>query len=219
LIKLSKQICLKQKSQHLQKGADTLTYRKRLALLIILDSLIVSFAIFAATRLVYPNIDSYSNTILLITALALLAFHLLCAFIYKLYNKVWAYASVGELFAIVKAVTLSLISAAIVQFIINDFTRYRRALIITWLLHIILTGGSRLAWRVVRDRYIVSNKGKMRTLIVGAGSAGTMIARQLKNNHDDAELLPVAFVDDDISKQRMEMYGVPVLGQIKDIPD
>src|SRR5699024_4600241 len=58
----------------------------------------------------------------------------------------------------------------------------------------------------------------LRTLIVGAGSAGPMIARQLKNNHDDAELLPVAFVDDDISKQRMEMYGVPVLGQIKDIP-
>src|SRR5699024_1230885 len=183
-----------------------------------LDSLIVSFAIFAATWLVYPNIDSYSNTILLITALALLAFHHLFAFIYKLYNKVWAYASVGELFAIVKAVTLSIISAAIVQFVINDITIYRPALIITWLLHIILIGAPRFAWRVVPHRYIVSNKGKMRTLIVGAGSAGTMIARQLKNNHDDAELLPVAFVDDDISKQRMEMYGVPVLGQIKDIP-
>src|SRR5690625_2633907 len=196
-----------------------MTYRKRLTLLVLLDSLIVSFAIFAATWIVYPNIDNYNSTILVITALALLAFHHLFAFIYKLYNKVWAYASVGELFAIVKAITLSIISAAIVQFLINDFTIYRRALIVTWLLHIILIGGSRFAWRVVRDRYIVSNKGKMRTLIVGAGSAGTMIARQLKNNHDDAELLPVAFVDDDISKQRMEMYGIPVLGRIKDIPD
>jgi len=195
-----------------------MTYRKRLTLLVLLDSLIVSFAIFAATWIVYPNIDNYNTTILVITALALLAFHHLFAFIYKLYNKVWAYASVGELFAIVKAITLSIISAAIVQFLINDFTIYRRALIVTWLLHIILIGGSRFAWRVVRDRYIFSNKGKMRTLIVGAGSAGTMIARQLKNNHDDAELLPVAFVDDDISKQRMEMYGVPVLGRIKDIP-
>ncbi|MBU5465526.1 polysaccharide biosynthesis protein [Virgibacillus sp. MSJ-26] len=195
-----------------------MTYRKRLTLLVLLDSLIVSFAIFAATWIVYPNIDNYNTTILIITALALLTFHHLFAFIYKLYNKVWAYASVGELFAIVKAITLSIISAAIVQFLINDFTIYRRALIVTWLLHIILIGGSRFAWRVVRDRYIVSNKGKMRTLIVGAGSAGTMIARQLKNNHDDAELLPVAFVDDDISKQRMEMYGVPVLGRIKDIP-
>lgn len=196
-----------------------MTYRKRLTLLVLLDSLIVSFAIFAATWIVYPNIDNYNTTILVITALALLAFHHLFAFIYKLYNKVWAYASVGELFAIVKAITLSIISAAIVQFLINDFTIYRRALIVTWLLHIILIGGSRFTWRVVRDRYIVSNKDKMRTLIVGAGSAGTMIARQLKNNHDDAELLPVAFVDDDISKQRMEMYGIPVLGRIKDIPD
>lgn len=196
-----------------------MTYRKRLTLLVLLDSLIVSFAIFAATWIVYPNIASYNNTTLLITAFALLTFHHLFALIYKLYNKVWAYASVGELFAIVKAVTFSILSAAVVQFLINDFTIYRRALIVTWLLHIILIGGSRFAWRVVRDRYIVSNKGKARTLIVGAGSAGTMIARQLKNNHDDAELLPVAFVDDDISKQRMEMYGVPVLGRIKDIPD
>src|SRR5699024_9272735 len=67
--------------------------------------------------------------------------------------------------------------------------------------------------------YIASDKGKTRTLIVGAGSAGTMIARQLQNNnHGDDELLPVAFVDDDVAKLQMEIYGVPVLGQIKDIP-
>ena len=196
-----------------------MTYHKRLALLIVLDSLIVTFAIFGATWIVYPNIASYDNIILLITALALLASHHIFAFIYKLYNKVWAYASVGELMAIVKAVTLSIIAAGAVQFLINDFAIYKRALIVTWLLHIIFIGGSRFAWRVVRDRYITSDKGKARTLIVGAGAAGTMIARQLNNNHDDAELLPVAFVDDDITKQRMEIYGVPVLGRTKDIPD
>src|SRR5699024_1899241 len=196
-----------------------MTYHKRLALLIVLDSLIVTFAIFGATWIVYPNIASYDNIILLITALALLASHHIFAFIYKLYNKVWAYASVGELMAIVKAVTLSIIAAGAVQFLINDFAIYRRALLVTWLLHIIFIGGSRFAWRVVRDRYITSDKGKARTLIVGAGAAGTMIARQLNNNHDDAELLPVAFVDDDITKQRMEIYGVPVLGRTKDIPD
>src|SRR5699024_12557043 len=104
-----------------------MTYRNRLTLLVLLDSLIVTFARIAATSIVYPNIDNYNTTILVITALALLAFHHLFAFIYKLYNKVWAYASVGELFAIVKAITLSIISAAIVQFLINDFTKIGRA--------------------------------------------------------------------------------------------
>ena len=195
-----------------------MTYKKRLTLLILLDSIIVSFAIFAATWIVYPGAtQNMEMSIVLITAVSLLAFHHLFAFIYKLYNKVWSYASVGELMAIVKAITLSIIGAGIVQFLVNDFSIYKRALIVTWLLHIILIGGSRFMWRVVRDRYLVSDKGKKRTLIVGAGAAGTMIARQLHNSHDESELLPVAFVDDDLTKQRMEVYGVPVLGRIKDI--
>src|SRR5699024_9218000 len=40
---------------------------------------------------------------------------------------------------------------------------------------------------------------------------------QLHNNNENSELLPVAFVDDDLSKQKMQIYGVPVLGGVKDI--
>src|SRR5699024_12558038 len=45
-----------------------------------------------------------------------------------------------------------------------------------------------------------------------------MIARQLQNNPEGSDLFLVAFVDDDLSKQRMEIYGVPVLGRVDDIP-
>ncbi|WP_217586555.1 polysaccharide biosynthesis protein [Lentibacillus saliphilus] len=194
-----------------------MTYRKRLFMLTALDSFIVLCAIFAASWIVYPSMPvGFATPVLIITSVALLVFHHIFALIYKLYNKVWAYASVGELLAIVKAVSLTVLSAGVVQFLVNDFSIYRRALIVTWLLHIIFIGGSRFVWRVFRDRYIVSSQDKKRTLIVGAGSAGTMIVRQLKNTHDN-ELLPVAFVDDDTGKQWMEIYGVPVLGRIKDI--
>src|SRR5699024_4828530 len=196
-----------------------LTYRKRLFLLMLLDSLIVSTALFAAAWIGYPAYTAVNMPALAISAIALLIFHPLYAIIYKFYQKVWAYASVGELLAIVKAVTLSVVSTSTVQFVDNDICIYRRALIVTWLIHISLIGGSGFVWRVFRDHYIASDKGKTRTLIVGAGSAGTMIARQLQNNnHGDDELLPVAFVDDDVAKLQMEIYGVPVLGQIKDIP-
>ncbi|HLS59523.1 MAG TPA: nucleoside-diphosphate sugar epimerase/dehydratase [Virgibacillus sp.] len=194
-----------------------MTYKRRLILLVLLDSIIVTFAIFTATWLVYPNTPGLSINILLISAIALLMFHHLFAVIYKLYHKVWAYASVGELLAIVKAVTLSIVATGLVQFLVNDLSIYRRALVVTWLIHIVLIGGSRFVWRVVRDNYVTSERGEKRTLIVGAGSAGTMVARQLQNNHEHSELFPIAFVDDDISKQRMEVYGIPVLGKIKDI--
>src|SRR5699024_6808149 len=129
-----------------------------------------------------------------------------------------AYASVGELTAIVKSVTLTVVTAGIIQFFVNDFSVYKRALLVTWMMYIIVFGGSRFVWRVFRDRYINKNRKGVRTLIVGAGDAGAMIARQLNAEHNESNLVPVAFVDDDINKQHMEVYNLPVVGQTRDIP-
>src|SRR5699024_8340621 len=68
-----------------------------------------------------------------------------------------------------------------------------------------------------RQRYITTDKNKKRTRIVGACAAGSMIVRQLHNNNENSELLPVAFVDDDLRKQKMQIYGVPVSGGVQDI--
>lgn len=194
-----------------------MSYRKRLTFLILLDSVIVSTAIFIATWVVYPaHTEILRTETILWSAIALLVFHHLFASVYKLYNKVWAYASVGELVTIVKAITFSIVGAGIVQYFINDFSLYSRALLVTWMLHILLIGGSRFVWRIYRDNYIKQETDQKRTLIVGAGAAGAMIARQLKNEHS-SELSPVAFVDDDINKQKMQVYDLPVEGTTKDI--
>ncbi|GAB2538095.1 polysaccharide biosynthesis protein [Gracilibacillus alcaliphilus] len=194
-------------------------YKQRIGLLVLLDSLIVSTAIFISSWIVYPNFDGINMRVMVITAIALLLFHHLFAFIYKLYHKVWAYASIGELMAIVKAITLTIVATAVVQFFVNDFTLLRRALLVTWLLHIILIGGSRFIWRIFRDQYMHDNTKKKRTLIVGAGAAGAMIARQLRNEHSHTDLLAVAFADDDMAKHKMQLYDLPVAGSTKDIPE
>jgi len=196
-----------------------MSYSKRLSLLVLLDTIIVATAIFVAAWIVYPAYtDILTSNAIITSAIALVIFHHIFAAVFKLYNKVWSYASIGELKAIVKAVTLSVLSAGFVQLVLNDFTMLRRALVVTWLLHIILIGGSRFMWRVFRDRYISKNQlPQKRTLVVGAGAAGAMIVRQLQNEHN-SELEPVAFVDDDPSKQRMELYNLPVVGGVDDIP-
>lgn len=198
-----------------------MAYKNRLAFFIILDSVIVSIAVFIGFWLAYPHFETpYNGMVLIVTSAAILLFHHIYAFIYNLYNKVWVYASVGELMAIVKAITLTIISAAVIQFFINDFAIYRRALVITWMLHIIMIGGSRFFWRIVKDKYITKPvKHNKRTLIVGAGDAGAMIARQLNTEHNPSELLPVAFVDDSEAKQRMQVYNLTVMGRVKDIPE
>lgn len=194
-----------------------MSYHKRLTLLIILDSFIVLSAIFLASWVVYPSSDTWSFAIALISAIALLIFHFIYAFIFKLYHKVWAYASVKELKVIVYSITLSNFSAAIVQYLINDFEIYRRAMLVTWMIHIISIGGSRFIWRVFRDHYINPNPNQTRTLIIGAGDAGAMIARQLTNGQTNTDLNPIGFIDDDPGKQKMQIFNLPVLGTTDDI--
>ncbi|WP_067840986.1 polysaccharide biosynthesis protein [Amphibacillus sediminis] len=191
-----------------------MSYRKRMILLVILDSLIVGSAIYLASWIVYPLSTTWSIPTVIISMIALLFFHHLYANLFKLYNKVWAYASIKELKAIVISVTLSILSTAIVQFLINGFSIYRRALLVTWLLHVTFIGGSRFVWRVFRDRYIIKDPNRKRTLIVGAGEAGAVIARQLTNGQNDTALTPVGFVDDDPNKFKMHLFNIPVLGSI-----
>jgi FlaA1/EpsC-like NDP-sugar epimerase len=181
----------------------------------ILDSLIVLTAIYVSLFTLQPGIQIWKYKSVLLSALTLLISHHFFAFIYRLYHKAWEYASIGELTAIIKAVTFSIITTAVVQFaVFQDI--YVRALMITWMIHVILIGGSRFVWRVFRDRYITPNANKRRTLIIGAGAAGTMVARQLVNN-PEAELKPIAFIDDDLNKQKLQFFNIPVMGTTKDI--
>jgi FlaA1/EpsC-like NDP-sugar epimerase len=186
-------------------------------MLILLDSLIVLTAIYIGYFTLHPYFSIYTFKTLVISSVALLASHHIFALKYRLYQKAWEYASIGEMLGIVRAVTLSILSAAIIQFIVNGNV-YVRVLGITWMLHIILIGGSRFSWRMYRDYYLRPEVKKSRALIIGAGSAGSMLVRQLIKSHD-TDLFPVGFVDDDPKKEKLQIYGVTVFGRTKDIPE
>lgn len=188
-----------------------MSYRQRLSFLLIVDSAIILTAIFFSRLLISANFHVIDFPMIL-SALALLISHHFFSFRYKLYKKAWEYASTGELLTIFKTATLSILTAAVVQqIIIQDV--YFRLLAITWMIHLLLFGGSRFIWRLFRDHYITKNKHRNKTLIVGAGAAGTMLARQLLSNKD-AELLPVAFIDDNEKKHNLDILGIPVVGGV-----
>jgi FlaA1/EpsC-like NDP-sugar epimerase len=191
-----------------------MTYRQRLSLFIIIDSIIVLTAIFYSRFLVNATFDVLTFQIF-ISALTILLGHHLFSVKLKLYKKLWQYASVGELLTIFKIVTTSIILTAIVQMVLFQEVSFR-LLSVTWLLHILLIGGSRFCWRMLRDSYLNKDQNKKRTLIIGAGSAGTMVARQLLKN-SEADLIPVAFIDDDYRKHKLEILGIPVIGGVTDI--
>jgi FlaA1/EpsC-like NDP-sugar epimerase len=192
-------------------------YKGRMRLLVSMDSAIVLFSIFVVYFILHPFNNVFDMPMIWLSSISLLVCHHLFASIYHLYQKAWEYASVGELIAIVKAVTLSVVTTAVVQMVMNQDI-YFRVLAITWMMHLIFIGGSRFSWRVFRNHYISTGSNKKKTLIVGAGSAGTMVARQLLKN-PETDLFPVAFVDDDFHKWNLQIYNLYVKGAIKDIPE
>ncbi|MBE1444710.1 polysaccharide biosynthesis protein [Paenibacillus sp. OAS669] len=191
-----------------------MSYHQRLSLLIMVDSAIVLTAIFFSRFLLEADLHVVTLP-LVVSSITLLLSHHVFSMIYKMYKKAWEYASVGELVCIVKAVTLSIITTAFIQeMIVQDI--YVRLLAVTWMVHILLIGGSRFCWRLIRGIYIKNDVNKKRTLIIGAGSAGMMVVRQLIKNHD-VELLPVAFIDDNPNLQHLDILGIPVVGGIDQI--
>ncbi|WP_078553409.1 polysaccharide biosynthesis protein [Bacillus alkalicellulosilyticus] len=191
-----------------------MAYRQRLPLLIIIDSLLLATIVFLSNALT-SSLEMLSMS-LIISGMVLLLSHHLFSFIYHLYHKAWEYASIGELLIIVKIVTLSVLLVGLSSIIIGSFQM--SFLAVTWMLYLLAIGGSRFCWRVLRDSVMSKNPLKRKTLIVGAGSAGRMVARQLQCS-TDTDLHPVAFIDDDYRKHNLDIFGIPVVGGIEHIKE
>jgi len=192
-----------------------MSYHKRLLLLAGIDSLIVFAAVYLSYIPLHPSLQTVQYEKIVTSALVLLFCHHLFASMFLLYNKAWEYASVGELIGITKSVTLSVLMLTLFQYIMS-YEVYGRVLFSIWTLLVLLIGGSRFWWRITRDRFIKAKKNMTNVLIIGAGQAGTVVARQLKNNRD-LGLLPAAFIDDDPKKYKLQILDIPVAGTSKDI--
>lgn len=198
---------------------DKLSARGRLLILIIIDSLIVAFSVFICYNILQPYFKGYSHEILIITSLILLISHHIFAYIFNLYHRAWEYASVNELLIIVEAVTCSILATIILVPIFTGHPPFFRLYLITWMMHLILIGGSRISWRVGRGFVIGKQEKKKPTLIVGAGRGGSLLIRQMLRS-PEMGLEPVLAVDDDLKKRKLTITGgVKVQGTISDIPN
>ncbi|CEG29116.1 polysaccharide biosynthesis protein [Bacillus sp. B-jedd] len=192
-----------------------MAYKARLSLLILIDSILVISSVYVSYIVLHPTLNYGSMQELIVPVFAMLVSHYVFSSYYNLYNKAWEYASIGELTAIVKAVSFSIVSTLLVE-LVAKFDVSLRALATTWMVYVLSIGGSRFVWRIFRYNFIQSNVSKKRALIIGAGSAGLMVARQLQKS-PEAELTPVGFIDDDLKKNKLQYLNLPVLGDVKHI--
>jgi len=149
---------------------------------------------------------------------------------FRLYRRLWRYASTKEFKGIVLA---GVISSALI-FITNVWLlpavgiRYYRSysiLVLEGVLSIAFLGGTRFLLRLLQERMTPEEAARLklfvqnprRVLIAGAGDAGAMLLRQMHSSLD-LGLKAVGFVDDDRAKLAMRILGVPVLGTRENIP-
>lgn len=137
-------------------------------------------------------------------------------YFYGMYHRIWHYARMRDLIAIVGAVTLSQ-AAIFILTVLLSIAIPRSVMIITWLLDLGAIGASRLMFKINLDLVTESKGARENLLIVGAGDAGAMLARELEQN-DAATISIVGFVDDDEKKQKGRLAGFPILGTTRDIP-
>ncbi|MED1205191.1 polysaccharide biosynthesis protein [Heyndrickxia acidicola] len=191
-----------------------MTYKQRISLFMLIDTFIIIIAFFfshllvsnALLKLTFPVMNSF---FVILICYHVMSFHL------KLYKKAWEYASAGEILSICKAVSLSILAGGSVQTLITQ-SLYLREIVVAWLVTIMLIGASRYCVRIFRETILNRPGSIKRTLIIGAGSAGVMVARQLKKRND-ADLMPIGFIDDDSKKQKLDILGIPVLGGVDKI--
>ena len=157
--------------------------------------------------------------------LALALFTLVCGAVFwttGLYQGIWRYASLNDLVAIARAVTLSLLIFLPITFLITRLDELPRSfLIINWLVLAFLLAAPRLLYRVFKDRGFdrVLERGtqtRVPVLLIGAGDGAEVFIREIARARDAAYEV-VGVVDEKGTRVGRRIHGVPVIGHLDDL--
>jgi UDP-GlcNAc:undecaprenyl-phosphate GlcNAc-1-phosphate transferase len=185
---------------------------KRQVLTLVLDVGLIVLAYYAAYLIRFEDAFDQHRDLLYGSLPAVLAVQLLVLAAFGLYRGIWQYTGVADVLRIVKAATAAVMVTMIVLVYTHRFVGFSRTVfILDWLLLMVLIGGSRASFRFFGELFRPVPASFGRVLIYGAGDGGALVARELLNNPALGRV-PIGFVDDDRSKHRTSIYGLPVLG-------
>lgn len=157
-------------------------------------------------------LEAFRATLPLVLAIKVAVFSL-----FRLFRGWWRYAGMSELRDIVLAAAASAPLTYLGVRLTRGLVGYPRSvIIIDGALTILIIGGLRFAVRAYAEAARL-HEGHANTLIVGAGRAGAMLARELRGN-ERLEYKVVGFIDDDPTKRGIRVQGLKVLGTADELP-
>ena len=153
---------------------------------------------------------------------------------FDVYKGMWRFTSVSDLFGIIKGATLSMLIIGIALGVVFRFKHVPRSVVfIDWGFTILAVAGVRLAIRLFFQKYVptspvlslsvirngvdsIAKPDVKRLLVIGAGSCGEKIVREIHDNYQ-LRYKVVGFLDDQPSKIGRKIHGIPVRGIIGDL--
>ena len=217
---------MKEGVRHILKEIFKITTFKRRAFFLLSDIILISFSMYASFWIRFDG-NIPANFISNLKYFILLALVIKLGFLlsYRLYNISWRFFCLRDLIKLSGVIILSSLALVLLLFFLKTykpFILFPRSII---LLDLIFTmgflGTIRISKRAIQEykiRIQGLNKGNTKILIIGAGSAGEQIGREMLNK-SNSKYNPVGYIDDDPAKKGINIHGIKVLGARKDIPN
>ena len=197
--------------------------RRRKAILLMLAD---TACIVLAALLAYGLLENYINqpAVFYIMMIGITAgIYLLVGGIRHLFANLPDYTGVNEIVSTVRTLSIAFLLSAIISTGLIRLVSMRYILLM-YFFSMTFIPGIRIIWRGVHEyhegvtqRMRTEDKGKIRTLVVGAGEGGSIFISSLMRRPNAIEI--VGIVDRDESKQCSRLMDIPVLGKEEDIPD
>ena len=174
------------------------------------------------------ELDRLILGVLLLVPFKIIVFHL-----FGLYRGMWRYTGLRDLQNLIRANIVSSLIVFSALLIFNRFEGFSRSVfLMDVILCFLFTAGLRVIIRIhfsskntdakTTIKKVIGLKNGLKngenTLLLGAGLAGVALIREIENN-PALGICPVGFLDDDPSKNGLELHGVPVFGGIDKIID
>lgn len=188
------------------------------------DGVLVALSFFLAFQLRFlddPGVIPQRYVTILIQSVGFVVVGKIAVFyLFGLYQKWWRFVGGRDIARIVQAVTISSLILVVAFAVLQPFKHGlpRSVAVTDYLLTMMLIAGARLGTRLLKER---PDRGSRiargrEVLVVGAGSGGQMVVRELRLNPNLGET-PIGFLDDNPGMQGQRINGISVLGTTDEI--
>ena len=165
------------------------------------------------------SIQNYPDhfRMMIVTMPAVLAINYVLFLVFGINKSLWKYIGLDEVARIVTCCVLANLIWFLIVYTLPVSPYIRSVPILSILFQILIMLGIRFSYRIISMKQLEKDKHKT-ALIIGAGSAGALLYRDILTN-DKFDYRVIGFIDDNVNLTGKRLSGCPILGTVEELPE